>query len=148
MFLVIKCEVLYLMKIYVPPKPFGLFSARVAHNFCSLRVFIHETSPQWPFTGENVTGLGVRHPICRAKIYVFLDSQILSGIYFYHWHLINCKISYLIPILSTDFFAILPYMLKTGNNEKYGFKWPILGPFFALIQKITVIFENYLLFLT
>ena len=78
---------------------------------------------------------------------VFLDSQILSGIYFYHWHLINCKISYLIPILSTDFFAILPYMLKTGNNEKYGFKWPILGPFFALIQKITVIFEIICYFL-
>ena len=25
---------------------------------CSLRVFFHETSPQWPFTGENVIGLG------------------------------------------------------------------------------------------
>ena len=78
---------------------------------------------------------------------VFLDSQILSGIYFYHWHLINCKILYLIPILSTEFFAILPYMLKTGNNEKYGFKWPILGPFFALIQKINVIFEIICYFL-
>ena len=82
-----------------------------------------------------------------AKIMVFLDSQILSGIYLYHWHLINCKILYLIPILSTEFFAILPYMLKTGNNEKYGFKWPILGPFFALIQKITVIFEMICYFL-
>ena len=50
---------------------------------------------------------------------VFLDSQILSGIYFYHWHLINCKILHLITILSTEFFAIFQYMLKTGNNEKY-----------------------------
>ena len=90
---------------------------------------------------------GVRHPICRPKCMVFLDSQILSGIYFYHWHLINCNILYLIPILSTEFFAILPYMLKTGNNEKYGFKWPILGPFFTLIQKITVIFEIICYFL-
>ena len=57
-FLVIECEVLYLNENNVPPKPFGLFSVRVAHNFCSLRVFFHETSPQWPFTGENVTGLG------------------------------------------------------------------------------------------
>ena len=90
---------------------------------------------------------GVRHPICRPKFMVFLDSQILSGIYFYHWHLINCKILYVIPVLSNEFFAILPYMLKTGNNEKYGFKWPILGPFFALIQKITVIFEIICYFL-
>ena len=78
---------------------------------------------------------------------VFLDSQILSGIYFYHWHLINCKLLHLITILSTEFFAIFTYILKTGNNEKYGSKWPILGPFFALIQNITVIFEIICYFL-
>ena len=51
-------------------------------------------------------GAGVSHPICRPKFMVFLDSQILSGIYFYHWHLINCKLLHLITILSTEFFAI------------------------------------------
>ena len=86
---------------------------------------------------------GVHHPICRPKFMVFLDSQILSGIYFYHWHLINCKILHLITILSTEFFAIFPNVLKTGNNEQYGLKCP----FFVLIQKITVIFEIICYFL-
>ena len=134
-------------KYIVPPKPFGLFSARVAHNFLLLKGIFSWNVPTVAIYWWKCDRAGVRHPICRPKFMVFLDSQILSGIYFYHWHLINCKISYLIPILSTDFFAILPYMLKTGNNEKYGFKWPILGPFFALIQKITVIFEIICYFL-
>ena len=134
-------------KYIVPPKPLGLFSVRVAHNFWSLRVFFSWNVPTVAIYWWKCDRAGVRHPICRPKFMVFLDSQILSGIYLYHWHLINCKILYLIPILSTEFFAILPYMLKTGNNEKYGFKWPILGPFFALIQKITVIFEMICYFL-
>ena len=58
-FLVIKCEVLYLNENIIFRLNLLAYSlVRVAHMFCSLRVFFHETSPQWPFTGENVTGRG------------------------------------------------------------------------------------------
>ena len=59
-FLAIKCE---------PRKPFGLFSVRVAHKFCSLRVFFHETSPQWPFTGEKCDRAWGPSSYMPAKIY-------------------------------------------------------------------------------
>ena len=55
----------------------------------------------------------------------FLDSQILSGIYFYHWHLINCKILHLITILSTEFFVFSNYLIR-----KIMRKW-VHGPFWA-----------------
>ena len=42
-------------KYNVPLKLFSLFLVHVAHKFCSLMVFFHETPPQWPFPGENVT---------------------------------------------------------------------------------------------
>ena len=146
-FLVIKCEVLHLNEnimfrlnllaysqyvLYISFAPWGYFFMKRPHSG-------HLLVKMWQGWGPS--------SYMRPKFMVFLDSQILSGIYFYHWHLMNCKILHLIIILSTEFFAIFPYMPKTGNNEKYGFKWPILGPFFVLLQKITVIFEIICYFL-
>ena len=90
---------------------------------------------------------GGGQPTCQPKFMVFLDSQILSGTYFYHLHLVNCIILHLITILSTGFFAMSPYKLKTENSDKYGFQWPILDPFCPLIQQIIVIFEIICYFL-
>ena len=99
-----------------------------------------ETCPQQPFSGKMRLGWGGK-PICGPKFMEFLDSQILSGTYFHHQRLINCKILHLIKILSTELFAMSLHKLKSGNCEKCGFQCLIWGPFCPLIQKIAVIFD-------
>ena len=128
-------------KYNIPPKRFVLFSVRVAHEFLLLKGIFSWNVPTVAIYWWKCDRAGVRHPICRPKFMVFLDSQILSGTCFYHWHLINCNILDLI-ILSTEFFFKCSHVCwKRENDEKYGFQWLILGPFSVLIQKITVTFE-------
>ena len=112
----------------------------VKTQFSSLTVFLWNV-PTVTIYWWKCDRAGVHHPICRPKFMVFLDSQILSGIYFYHWHLINCKISNLIGILLTEFLQCSHICWKWENSEKCGSYWLILGPFFLLIQKITIIIE-------
>ena len=60
-FLAIMRGFVFKWKYNVPPKPFGLFSVRVAHSpfWAPFKgIFQKIESPQWPFTGENVIGLG------------------------------------------------------------------------------------------
>ena len=138
-FLVIKYVVLYSNENRRFHLNFVVNSQYMLHiSFAHQGYFFHETPPQWPFPDENVIWLRV---VSRPKFIVFLDSQIWSGTYFCHWHSINCWILHLIKIRSTDFFAIFPYMLKTGKWWETCFPWLILGPYSPFIIKITVTFE-------
>ena len=92
-----------------------------------MRGFVFKWKYNVPLKLFGLFAVRVAHKVCSLKVFIWWNVPTVA----YRLNFLQC--SYI--------------CWKRENSDGYGFHWLILGPFFVLIPKITIIFEIICYFL-